>query len=178
MIHEALYWLKSALFFSAPLWNLDGNLLSYFNHSLDFWFWFLTWNIYIKRNLVHSSMSLERCVAVRTQEVTFDSQLKSHTGEPFNFQATSLNCLCCCSSTFIVRTWLNRAGGAWRARGARGALQFLATIESKHIFKKSTIIWRNLPLSLEFDIWSSKKMQDLVNSQIVEPSAGPVLLQV
>ena len=101
-------------------------------------------------------MSWERCVAVRTQEVTFDSQLKSHTGEPFNFQATSLNCLCCCSSTFIVRTWLNRAGGAWRARGTRGSLQFLATIESKHIFKKSTIIWRNLPLSLEFDIWSSK----------------------
>ena len=64
----------------------------------------------------------------RTQEVTFDSQLKSHTGEPFNFQATSLNCLCCCSSTFIVRTWLNRAGGAWRARRARGSLQFLATI--------------------------------------------------
>ena len=65
-------------------------------------------------------MSWERCVAVRTQEVTFDSQLKSHTGEPFNFQATSLNCLCCCSSTFIVRTWLNRAGGAWRASGGRG----------------------------------------------------------
>ena len=110
---------------------------------------FITWNIYLKQNLVHS-MSWERCVAVRTQEVTFDSQLKSHTGEPFNFQATSLNCLCCCSSTFIVRTWLNRAGGAWRARGARGSLQFLATIESKHMFKKPTIIWRSLPLYLEF----------------------------
>ena len=141
--------MKSAHFFSAPLWNWDWNLLSDFNHSLDSWFWFLTWNIYLKQNLVHS-MSWERCVAVRTQEVTFDSQLKSHTGEPFNFQATSLNCLCCCSSTFIVRTWLNRAGGAWRAGGARGFLQFLATIESKHVFKKSTIIWRNIPLSLEF----------------------------
>ena len=146
--------------------------------------WFLTWNIYIKRNLVHS-MSWERCVAVRTQEVTFDSQLKSHTGEPFNFQATSLNCLCCCSSTFIVRTWLNRAGGAWRARRA---LQFLATIESKHIFKKSTIIWRNLQLSLEFTMYL--KFQKIGRfgqlilslaappSQIFEPSAGPGLLRV
>ena len=141
IIHETL---KSAHFFSAPLWNLNWNLLSDFNFSLGF----ITWNIYLKQNLVHS-MSWERCVAVRTQEVTFDSQLKSHTGEPFNFQATSLNCLCCCSSTFIVRTWLNRAGGAWRVRGA---LLFLATIESKHIFKISTIIWRILQLSLEFTI--------------------------
>ena len=114
IIHETLYWLRSAHFFSAPLWNLDCNLLSDFNYSLNSWF--LAWNTNIKRNLVHS-MSWERCVAVRTQEVTFDSQLKSHTGEPFNFQATSLNCLCCCSSTFIVRTWLNRAGEAWRASG-------------------------------------------------------------
>ena len=144
---------------------------------------FITWNIYLKQNPVHS-MSWERCVAVRTQEVTFDSQLKSHTGEPFNFQATSLNCLCCCSSTFIVRTWLNRAGGAWRVRGA---LWFLATIESKHIFKKSTTIWKKS--STVFGV-QYLKFQNIgrfgqlilssaaTPSQIFEPSAGPVLLRV